>query len=163
MNRTRTKRPVDPVQRAAYSIPGFCRAYGISRRFYFRLRDEGNSPREMRLGRRVLITVESATAWARAHESAAAYEGVKMPTDLEIEMYKRRIICTIMFHDDEQQLPANYVARDGQGKFAAIVHDENSEPDFERSIGIFDTVDDAIKAIWKYQEKLFGQPLDFGP
>jgi hypothetical protein len=60
-----------------------------------------------------------------------------------------------MFHDEEQTQPANYVARDGQGKFVAIVYDENS-PDYERSLGTFDIVGDAMKAIWEYQEKLFG-------
>jgi hypothetical protein len=78
------------------------------------------------------------------------------PTDLEIEMFKRRIVCTIMFHDEEQTQPANYVARDGQGKFAAIVHDEKVEPDYERSLGTFDTVDAAMRAIWKHQEAVFG-------
>jgi hypothetical protein len=63
------KPPADPVTRAAYSIPAFCRAFGISLRFYFRIRHEGKGPRELRLGRRVLITVESATAWARAREA----------------------------------------------------------------------------------------------
>jgi hypothetical protein len=54
----------------AYDVPAFCAAFHISLRFYFKLRDEGKGPREMRLGRRVLITVESAMAWARARESA---------------------------------------------------------------------------------------------
>jgi hypothetical protein len=52
----------------AFDIPEFCKAYRISLRFYFKLRDAGKGPREMRLGRRVLITIESAMAWARARE-----------------------------------------------------------------------------------------------
>jgi hypothetical protein len=36
------------------------------------LREEGKGPREMRLGRRVLITVETALAWARAREAVTA-------------------------------------------------------------------------------------------
>ena len=61
-----------PIPRAAYSIPEFCEAFGIAIRTYFNLREEGKGPREMRLGRRVLITVESALAWARAREAVTA-------------------------------------------------------------------------------------------
>ena len=61
-----------PIPRAAYSIPEFCEAFGISIRTYFNLREEGKGPREMRLGRRVLITVETALAWARAREAVTA-------------------------------------------------------------------------------------------
>jgi len=61
-----------PIPRAAYSIPELCEAFGISTRTYFNLRDEGRGPREMRLGRRVLITVESAIAWAREREEETA-------------------------------------------------------------------------------------------
>lgn len=60
------------IPRAAYSIPELCEAFGISTRTYFNLRDEGKGPREMRLGRRVLITVESALAWAREREEETA-------------------------------------------------------------------------------------------
>jgi hypothetical protein len=61
-----------PIPRAAYSIAEFCEAYGIAIRTYFNLRDEGKGPREMRLGRRVLISVESALAWAREREEETA-------------------------------------------------------------------------------------------
>lgn len=64
------KRKAPPVSRVAYTVPEFCAAYGISRSFYYRLRDEGRGPREMRLSkRRVLISHEAAAAWARARES----------------------------------------------------------------------------------------------
>ena len=59
-----------PIPRAAYSIPEFCEAFGIAIRTYFNLRDEGKGPREMRLGRRVLISAESALAWTREREVA---------------------------------------------------------------------------------------------
>jgi hypothetical protein len=55
----------------AYDVSEFCAAFKISKRMYFKLRDEGLGPREMRLGRRVLITIESAQAWARAREREA--------------------------------------------------------------------------------------------
>jgi hypothetical protein len=68
----RVKQPSGPPIALAFDIPDFCRAYRISLRLYFKLRDAGLGPREMRLGRRVLITVESAQAWARAREQATA-------------------------------------------------------------------------------------------
>ncbi|MCP3471358.1 helix-turn-helix domain-containing protein [Bradyrhizobium sp. CCGUVB1N3] len=52
----------------AYTVSEFCRAFRISERHYFNLRDEGKGPKEFRAGRRVLISVESAQAWLRARE-----------------------------------------------------------------------------------------------
>jgi predicted DNA-binding transcriptional regulator AlpA len=48
-----------------YSIPEFCRRTGISRPHYYRLREDGLTPVEFRLGTRVLITKEAAEAWRR--------------------------------------------------------------------------------------------------
>jgi hypothetical protein len=62
------KKPEAPMTQLAYTVPEFCRAFRISERHYFNLRDEGKAPREMRVGRRVLISVESAQAWVRARE-----------------------------------------------------------------------------------------------
>lgn len=61
------KKPEAPMTQLAYTVPEFCRAFRISERHYFNLRDEGKAPREMRVGRR-LISVESAQAWIRARE-----------------------------------------------------------------------------------------------
>jgi len=57
----------------AFSILEFCVAHGISPSFYFKLKQRGLTPAEMRLGSRVLITKESAAAWraARTAETAA--------------------------------------------------------------------------------------------
>ena len=52
-----------PVDGLTFSIEAFCRAHGISRPFLYKLWDEGTGPDVMRIGRRVLITVEAATAW----------------------------------------------------------------------------------------------------
>ncbi|MGY8665712.1 hypothetical protein Q3C01_25595 [Bradyrhizobium sp. UFLA05-109] len=52
----------------AYSVPEFCRAFRISERHYLNLRYAGKAPTEMRVGRRVLISVESAQAWVKARE-----------------------------------------------------------------------------------------------
>ena len=53
---------------AAYTIQEFCDAYRISTGFYYKLRDSGRGPKEMRLGKRILISVEAAQAWRRAQE-----------------------------------------------------------------------------------------------
>jgi hypothetical protein len=57
-----------------FTIKSFCVAHGISEGFYFKLREQGLGPDEMRLGARVLITHESAARWriAREAETAAA-------------------------------------------------------------------------------------------
>lgn len=56
------------VARVAYSIEEFCHAYGISRTFYFKLKDRGDGPREMRVGHRVLISFEASAEWRKARE-----------------------------------------------------------------------------------------------
>ena len=56
---------------AALSVAQFCAAHGISTRTYFNLRDRGLAPAEMRVGKRVLITVESAAKWRAAREGVA--------------------------------------------------------------------------------------------
>lgn len=58
------------MERETYSIPQFCEQHNISRSFYFRLRDAGIGPREMRVGSRVLISREAAAAWRREREAA---------------------------------------------------------------------------------------------
>jgi hypothetical protein len=50
----------------AYTIARFCEAHGISEALYFKLRTQGRGPRELRIGRKVLITHESAAAWRQA-------------------------------------------------------------------------------------------------
>jgi hypothetical protein len=53
-----------------FTIAEFCRLHRISPAFYFVLRKAGKGPREMRLGSRRVITVESAAVWRRERESA---------------------------------------------------------------------------------------------
>jgi len=59
------------IPRTAYSIPEFCAANDISEGFYRKLRDQGLAPRETRVLRRVLITVEAADEWRREREAAS--------------------------------------------------------------------------------------------
>jgi hypothetical protein len=62
------------VPRTAFSVPEFCAANNISEGLYRKIRDRGLGPREFRILRRVLITVEAATAWRREREAASATE-----------------------------------------------------------------------------------------
>jgi predicted DNA-binding transcriptional regulator AlpA len=56
------------LQVAAYSIKEFCSAHGISISQYYRLKQSKQAPRRMRVGKRFLISAESATAWRQARE-----------------------------------------------------------------------------------------------
>jgi hypothetical protein len=58
------------VPRAAYTIKEFCAAHRISEAMYFKLRDAGLGPREMRALRKVTISVEAAAEWRRERENA---------------------------------------------------------------------------------------------
>jgi hypothetical protein len=60
------------VEPQAYTIKEFCQAFRFSQASYFKLKREGKGPREMKIGTRVLITVEAAQEWARKCESAGA-------------------------------------------------------------------------------------------
>jgi predicted DNA-binding transcriptional regulator AlpA len=61
-----------PVVTAAYSVPKFCAAHGISEAFYYKLREDGLAPRETRLGKRILISIEAAARWRAERERASA-------------------------------------------------------------------------------------------
>ena len=65
-----TVRPRPPTPRLVLSIPEFCEAHGISEGFFYKLKKQGEGPREMKVGARTLITLESAAEWRRERESA---------------------------------------------------------------------------------------------
>jgi len=73
MPKSRTKfAPVEPrpsTPRLALSIPEFCEAHGISEGFFYKLKKQGEGPREMKVGARTLITFESAAEWRRMREN----------------------------------------------------------------------------------------------
>jgi predicted DNA-binding transcriptional regulator AlpA len=73
MSKSRTKSaavlPRPPTPRLALSIPEFCEAHGISEGFFYKLKKQGEGPREMKVGARTLITFESAAEWRRAREN----------------------------------------------------------------------------------------------
>jgi hypothetical protein len=71
MPKSRTQSAAVPqTPRLALSIPEFCDAHGISEGFYFKLKKQGKGPREMKVGARTLITLESAAKWRRERENA---------------------------------------------------------------------------------------------
>jgi hypothetical protein len=57
--------------RDAYGIEEFCQRHSISVPQYYKMRKLGLTPREFRIGTRVLISKESAAAWRREREVAA--------------------------------------------------------------------------------------------
>ncbi|MDA9407438.1 hypothetical protein XH80_12080 [Bradyrhizobium sp. CCBAU 45384] len=59
------------MRRAALTIREFCKAYPLSEAMYFKLRAAGGGPREMRVGRKVMISIEAADDWRRARENAS--------------------------------------------------------------------------------------------
>jgi len=58
------------IPRMGFSVAEFCASVGISEGLYRKLRSVGQAPRETRVMRRVVITVEACTAWRQARESA---------------------------------------------------------------------------------------------
>ena len=75
MSKSRTKLaavlPRPPTPRLTFSIPEFCEAHGISEGFFYKLKKQGEGPREMKVGTRTLITFESAAEWRRTREKPA--------------------------------------------------------------------------------------------
>src|SRR4051794_9738781 len=53
----------------AYSISEFCRAHGICAPTYYKLKNYGLGPAEMRMGGAVRISREAAAAWRHAREN----------------------------------------------------------------------------------------------
>jgi hypothetical protein len=71
--RSKITRPIHELpMRAAFTVPEFCWAHGISRSKYYEMKKEGCGPVEMHVGRRRLISNEAATAWRREREVETA-------------------------------------------------------------------------------------------
>ena len=60
-----------PAPLGAYTVPGFCRAHGLSLAMYYKMKALGLAPDEMEMGRRRGVSVESAAKWRRKREAAA--------------------------------------------------------------------------------------------
>ena len=75
--------PRPPTPRLALSIPEFCEAHGISQAFFFKLKKQGKGPREMKVGARKLVTLESAAEWRRERENQHARGPPELPDHSE--------------------------------------------------------------------------------
>jgi hypothetical protein len=62
--------PLEPAL-GAYTVPGFCRAHGLSLSMYYKMKARGEAPDEMDVGRHKTVSVESAAKWRRKREAAA--------------------------------------------------------------------------------------------
>jgi hypothetical protein len=60
-----------PVPPACFSIKTFCLAHHLSEAMFFKMREMGIGPDVMQVGRRVLISFESAAKWRSQREAAA--------------------------------------------------------------------------------------------
>ena len=69
MTTKRKRRPRKRQPNDVHNIESFCEANGISVSHYFVLKRKGKGPREMKAGKRVLITPEEEAAWRRAREA----------------------------------------------------------------------------------------------
>jgi predicted DNA-binding transcriptional regulator AlpA len=56
----------------AFTIPEFCRLHSISRGHFYNLAADGLAPKTMKVGRRVLVSLESAAEWRRDMERPTA-------------------------------------------------------------------------------------------
>jgi predicted DNA-binding transcriptional regulator AlpA len=52
----------------ATSIDAFCKAHGISRATFYNLRQRGQAPKTLIVGRRRLVSAQAAAAWRRQME-----------------------------------------------------------------------------------------------
>ena len=59
MKQTETREAMTPVM----SVEQFCNAHQISRAFFNLLKQRGEAPTYMQVGRRILVTAEGAAAW----------------------------------------------------------------------------------------------------
>lgn len=57
------------MNKPAYSIPGFCADHHFSKAFLYKLIKDGKGPRLMKIGRRTLISAESAADWRALMEA----------------------------------------------------------------------------------------------
>ena len=56
------------IQKHSFSIGEFCRLHDISRSLFYVLREKGEGPRVMKVGRRTLISAEAAAEWRKNME-----------------------------------------------------------------------------------------------
>lgn len=55
-----------------FDVPGFCAANRISRALFYKLLNDGDGPRVMKVGRRTLVSPEAAAEWRQRMERQSA-------------------------------------------------------------------------------------------
>jgi hypothetical protein len=63
----------------AYTVAEFCRRNRISVSFYYKLKDQGRAPDEMRFGTKVLIGKEAAVRWRQQQAEITKAEAQAKP------------------------------------------------------------------------------------
>jgi predicted DNA-binding transcriptional regulator AlpA len=71
-----------PTPRLALSIPEFCEAHGFSEGMFYKMKKQGLTPREMKVGTRTLITFEAAADWRAERQAARVVEHKAQPAPL---------------------------------------------------------------------------------
>jgi predicted DNA-binding transcriptional regulator AlpA len=61
-----------------YSVAEFCQAHRISRGTFYKLLNEGHGPTTVKIGRRTLISNESAAEWRRRLEAKPGVSGQRV-------------------------------------------------------------------------------------
>lgn len=64
----RKKRKLERLPGDLHTIESFCLANRISEAMYYKLKRQHKGPREMKVGKRTLITPEAEADWRRARE-----------------------------------------------------------------------------------------------
>lgn len=60
-----------PNTKQALSVESFCEQFGISKSFFYKLRQKGKAPRTMTIGRRRLITPDAIAEWQMQNQDPA--------------------------------------------------------------------------------------------
>ena len=63
------------MSQQAFTVDEFCQGHRISRAGFYNLLKAGQGPRVMRVGGRVLVSVEAAADWRRAMEQGRDPDG----------------------------------------------------------------------------------------
>lgn len=63
-----SRKPRMTIQKQSFSIKEFCELHAISRSLFYVLREKGEAPRMMKVGRRTLISAEAAAEWRKNME-----------------------------------------------------------------------------------------------
>lgn len=63
------------MSKPTYTIAGFCDDHHISKAFLYKLIKDGKGPRLMRVGRRTLVSAESAADWRAQQERNTFHDG----------------------------------------------------------------------------------------